>query len=202
MSRPSHPLADALAPILSGLTAVQDDPDPWNRAWSMVYGYALPVLVAYCTPLLRGLPQDAEEVAHETLASVERSAHLPVLVGDAEAFVAFLFRSARNRCIDRLRRQQRHGARAVGEDHLDHVHDAADQTGMVGVQSVQELAALLERRGERLTPSDQLLLQGLVEGRPTDELAEQLGLTANAVNVRVFRLRQKLRKSLKELGLH
>jgi len=104
-----------------------------------------------------------------------------------EQFEAWLFRLARNTCIDHLRRQKlRRIFTPFGAEH----ENIPEATGAVDSEELDALRHALQQ----LPPKDRALLALAQEGRSQVEMAEATGSSVMAVKARLHRAREKLRK--------
>ena len=102
-------------------------------------------------------------------------------------FESWLFRLARNTCIDQLRRQKlRRIFLPFGEEH-ENIPEPA------GAVDTEELDALRHALAQ-LRPQDRALLALVQEGRSHADIAETLDTTVAAVKARLHRSREHLRE--------
>ena len=102
-------------------------------------------------------------------------------------FESWLFRLARNTCIDQLRRQK---LRRIFLPFADEHENIAEPPGAV---DTEELDALRHALGQ-LRPQDRALLALVQEGRSHAEIARVLGTSVAAVKARLHRAREHLRE--------
>jgi RNA polymerase sigma-70 factor (ECF subfamily) len=133
---------------------------------------------------------DADECFQETfLAALEVSTRQPV-----QNWPALLKRLATRRAIDRLRRKLRHGRREAPADLTLAEGPGADPSEQA---QAAELASALQRAVAEL-PERQAEVFWLHElgNWSHQQIADQLGITPNAVGVILHRARQKLQELL------
>ena len=106
---------------------------------------------------------------------------------DAAQFEAWLFRLARNTCIDHLRRQK---LRRIFTPFSAEHENIAEPPGAVDPEELDALRHALQQ----LPPKDRALLALAQEGRSQVEMAEATGTTVMAVKARLHRAREKLRE--------
>lgn len=106
---------------------------------------------------------------------------------DAAQFEAWLFRMARNTCIDHLRRQK---LRRIFTPFAAEHENIAEPPGAVDSEELDALRHALQQ----LPPKDRALLALAQEGRSQLEMAEATGTTVMAVKARLHRAREKLRQ--------
>lgn len=154
-------------------------------------------LVHLCARLT-GDPDAAEDLAQETLTEAWR---LRWKLRDESARFPWAAAIARNLCLRWLRQRGRERARfaSVGLDNategeLDRVADPDDFT----VEPERhELAALLDRALAILPPATaRLLIERYIEESPHAEIAARLGVSPDAITMRLARGRLQLRRLL------
>jgi RNA polymerase sigma-70 factor (ECF subfamily) len=106
---------------------------------------------------------------------------------EAAQFEAWLFRLARNTCIDHLRRQK---LRRIFTPFAAEHENIAEPPGAVDSEELDALRHALQQ----LPPKDRALLALAQEGRSQVEMAEATGTTVMAVKARLHRAREKLRR--------
>ena len=145
--------------------------------------------------LMCGSPEDAEEVAQETLLKVFASIDQ---LRDPGRVRAWVFRIARNACLMQRRKSVFAPAQELSLDDLPpsgetaDAADAPDRTLLSG-----ELKAVLDRVILELPPSYRavVVLRDLEE-LSTEETAEILSLRPDAVKTRLHRARAAMRQTL------
>ena len=104
-----------------------------------------------------------------------------------EQFESWLFRLARNTCIDHLRRQKlRRIFTPFGPEH----ENVAEPAGAVDSEELDALRHALEQ----LRPKDRALLALVQEGRSHAEIAAIFRTSVAAVKARLHRAREQLRQ--------
>ena len=123
--------------------------------------------------------------------------------------------TARGRMLDALRKESR-GARCVGArtrpdtpggEQVLMVRDPGSapppshKSSFESTLTRRELVRALRDAIETLPPRERTALRGcLLEGRPSADLAEELGVSRRAVNLMCARAKLRLREQLKDLG--
>ena len=148
--------------------------------------------------LLRS-PQDVEECVNDAYLGVWNSIppHRP------EPLVSYVCRIVRNLAVSRLRSETA-AKRSSGLDLvLEELEECIpDKTDVEGELEARELAASIDRFLESLPCQDRcLFVRRYWFADPVHEIAKHTGLRENRVSVRLFRLREKLRKHLQKEGL-
>ncbi len=106
---------------------------------------------------------------------------------DVAQFEAWLFRLARNTCIDHLRRQR---LRRIFIPFSTEHSDIAEPPGAVDTEELDALRHALSR----LRPMDRTLLALAQEGRSQAEMAEITGTSVVVIKARLHRARERLRE--------
>ena len=104
-----------------------------------------------------------------------------------EQFESWLFRLARNTCIDHLRRQK---LRRIFTPFASEHENVPEPAGAVGSEELDALRHALDQ----LRPQDRALLALVQEGRSHAEIAVTLRSTVAAVKARLHRAREHLRE--------
>ncbi|HEX3729213.1 MAG TPA: RNA polymerase sigma factor [Opitutaceae bacterium] len=102
-------------------------------------------------------------------------------------FESWLFRLARNTCIDHLRRQK---LRRIFTPFAPEHEEVAESPGAVDTEELDALRHALAQ----LRPQDRALLALVQEGRSHLEIAQTLAITVAAVKARLHRAREQLRQ--------
>lgn len=150
------------------------------------------------TRRLLGNEEDARDAVQEAFLNAYRA--IPKFQGDS-LLSTWLHRIAVNVSLMKLRRRRR-----KPEESLDHLLPAFKENGHfaerfdTGDETAEHRLARLEEQGVVRAAIDELpdhhrtiLLLRDIEGIGTNDVAEQLGITPNAVKLRLHRARQALR---------
>lgn len=151
---------------------------------SELYRRHRPAAEAYAAGLTH--PQRAADITADAMVKVfglmERG------LGPERAFRAYLFSTVRTLAIDNARKTSRE---TPVEDFNGYDEFVAEDLNATKVEHADIIDAF-----KTLPPrSQQALWEHLVEGRPLDEVGENLDLTANAVAALSFRAREALRQA-------
>ena len=145
--------------------------------------------------LMCGSPEDAEEVAQETLLKVFESFDQ---LREPDRVRAWVFRIARNVCLMQRRRSVFAPTHELSIDELAPSEEVPDgASAPEGSLLSTELRAIIDRVIVELPPSYRavVLLRDLEE-LTTDETAQILGLTTDVVKTRLHRGRAAMRQKL------
>jgi RNA polymerase sigma factor (sigma-70 family) len=147
-----------------------------------------PALVNFLTRLVGGR-DDAEDVAQNTFVAIHRNLHR---YDENRSFVTWMYFIARNKAKDHHRR--RSVLRWVGlEDDGIHVpsREADPETEISDRDDLRQLSGLMEKLPEGLRLP---LILSALEGLPLAQIGEIMGISAKAVEVRVYRARKLLKE--------
>lgn len=148
--------------------------------------------------LLRS-PQDVEECVNDAYLGVWNSIppHRP------DPLVSYVCRIVRNLAVSRLRSETAAKRNSSLDLVLDELEDCIPaKTDVEGELEARELAVSIDRFLDRLDYTDRyLFVRRYWFADPVHEIAAHTGLRENRVSVRLFRLREKLRKHLQKEGL-
>ena len=152
----------------------------------------------------------SEDIVHEVFIQVIRSAHKYDV--EKASFRTWLYRIARNKCYDELRRNRRNPSVSIEKsgshpaydsskdlanslaDPDQDVEDVSDR--MMITQAVQECIEVLDDQEERLA-----FLMYFLGGKVYREIAEVLSCSLSTAKNRVHHARGKLRRCLEGLGM-
>lgn len=135
----------------------------------------------------------AEDLAQETFISVYK--HMEEFDGQAEK--AWICRIAGNKCIDYHRAAARRMVPMAEEDMPDKILQDSDtplRTVMAG-QIMDELRQCCEALEE---PYRAVALMHFLAGQTAGEISERTGVGINTVQTRIYRAREKLKKSYRK----
>ena len=143
-----------------------------------------------------GSKEKAEDALQECfLAIMERKADYADLSDDEFRKVAVTM--MKYKCIDRLRREKKWANRAV--DSYDNALDGFDDLSATYLKKEREQMA--REALNKLDPlGQQILYLKYFEEKSYKEIAEELAISTNLVQVKLYRIKQKLRKMLGEEG--
>ncbi|UTW12444.1 sigma-70 family RNA polymerase sigma factor [Marinobacterium rhizophilum] len=155
---------------LAGLAQTRDRSD-----YARLFGHFAPRVKAYLIRL--GMtPANAEELAQEALLSVWRKAHM---FDPAKANAStWIFRLARNLCIDRMRREkiQFHELEYDEAADPDARHDG--EHAVLATRMAEAIKALPEAQA-------QVLYLSYYEGRSHSDIAQAIGIPLGSVKSRL-----------------
>ena len=158
-----------------------------DQAFNLLMRRHSPMVVRYLTRLL-GNVDDAHDAAQETFVALHRNLHR---FDPSRSFVAWLFHMARNKGRDALRK--RTAMRWLGgEDSMEQYASTAPAPDIEvsDRQTLEQVEGAIRQMPEGLkTP----LLLSAIEGLTHAEIGTVMGLTAKAVEVRIYRARSRLR---------
>lgn len=159
------------------------DAEALDALFSRLYPYVLRVIRAYGAPAA-----DADDIAAETFLRVFEA--MKSKGGEVAHPAPYLAAVARHLVVRELRQRRTAGASVSILDEAAELHAGVDLAREV------ETADALARALDLLDEHDRLLVQMLVEGHSTREIAERIGLPTDVVNVRLARARKRLAASL------
>lgn len=133
---------------------------------------------------MTGRSDSVEDLAQQVFIKMIRA--LNTLQAPAQ-FESWLFRLARNTCIDHLRRQK---LRRIFLPFSPEHEDVPERDNAVGTEELDALRHALDR----LRPQDRALLALVQEGRSHAEIAHALKTSVAAVKARLHRAREHLRQ--------
>jgi RNA polymerase sigma factor (sigma-70 family) len=187
---PAQPSLPEDVPALVSAVAERQD----QQAFAQLFAHFAPRLKAY---LLRtGCDAaTAEEIAQDTMVTLWRKAHL--FDPQKSSLVTWLHRVARNRRIDRLRRE-----RPTVLDRNAHVLDLCDGTDLFSEFDMQQRQEAMRAALERL-PKEQFVLVRLAffDGLSHSQISERIGLPLGTVKSRIRLGFTRLRRSLEASGV-
>ena len=151
---------------------------------------------------MTGNAEDAEDLAQEAFVRAYQS--ISSFKGES-GFGSWLYRLAKNICIDFLRREKRREKSSL--TYLDEAGNAMDlevpdeRFTPESVFEQRQMAEAIERGLDTLTSEHRdILILREIEGKSYDEIAEALNLTAGTVKSRISRARMVLCKFLLDDG--
>jgi RNA polymerase sigma factor (sigma-70 family) len=184
---------EQLSQALQDLAMRRDDP----RAWEIVITGSWATALAVAHRVLRGQLEPAQDVAQEVFRRIVQYCNFQELQ-DGDAFLAYVRAVSLNAARDALRRLVPRAAEVPLEE-LE-----TGRTPRSGPETPDEILLAQQLREEllaQLDPTDQQLLQLLIEGYSLGEIATRLRLSYSNAGVRLYRLREFLRNYITEKGL-
>ncbi len=144
-------------------------------------------------------PQDVEECVNDAYLGVWNS----IPPQRPAPLVSYVCRIARNLAVSRLRSETAAKRSSSLDLVLEELEDCIPaKTDVEGELEARELVRVIDRFLEGLSYTDRyLFVRRYWFADPIREIAAQTGLRENRVSVRLFRLREKLRKHLQKEGL-
>ena len=141
---------------------------------------------------------DAEECVNDTYLRVWNS----IPPQRPNPLVSFVCKITRNLALDRYRSSRAEKRNGSLDLVLDEMEDCIPSTMNVETElEAKELTAAINRFLAALPREDRLLfVRRYWYGDPVSDLAAQTNSSANRISVRLFRLREKLRNTLKKEG--
>ena len=151
---------------------------------------------------MTGTPEDAEDLAQEAFVRAYQS--ISGFKGES-GFGSWLYRLAKNICIDFLRREKRREKSSL--TYLDEGGNAVEMEvpderfTPEGAFAQRQMAEAIGRGLDTLTPEHRdILILREIHGKSYDEIAAALAITAGTVKSRISRARMVLCKFLLEDG--
>lgn len=145
-----------------------------------------------------GSREEARDVAQEIFVRLYEKRRLWPPAGD---FLPWMFRAARNLCIDHLRRAK---ARPAGVDASEDLLNAlvSDERNPEAHSVAESARALVWRGLKRLTAiSREIIILRDIQGLSLDEVAAVLKIPTGTIKSRSNRARLELARVLTELGI-
>lgn len=182
---------------ISLLNAVWGDS---SAGWRQLVQRYTPFIYKYCRAA--GLPaEDAADVGQEVLTTVVRSISSFRRDEKGHTFRGWLYTITRNKIIDHFRRNSREPSISI--DRVEHQLTAADTMYLQGDAArwsgqlsspVREIVEAVQSEFEK--PTWQAFWRTTVEGQQTANVAEDLGISVNAVYLARSRILKRLRERL------
>lgn len=137
--------------------------------------------------------EEAEEVAQDTFIKTYKS--LDTFKGDSK-FSTWIYRVAYNSCLDRIKKNKKHLNDVEINEFTAHQVIVIDNT-LDKLEIVEQKEAI--QRCINFLPSEESFLLTLYyfDDLSLDEISKIVGMTSNAIKVKLFRSRKKLATILK-----
>jgi RNA polymerase sigma factor (sigma-70 family) len=183
----------ALAPILRILASSRGDEEAWRALFLQLWPYVMALNFRF----LRGHIDLAEDASQDAMIRLARFCPFEKLIAE-ETFRAYVRTVCRNVSRSYMRRLATR--QEVGLEELD-LHRSQAVPSDEAPDGELLARELLGSSFAKLDADDRQLFTLLVSGSPAGEITEVTGLARGSIYVRVHRLRQKLRKLLREGNL-
>ena len=131
---------------------------------------------------------ERQDLFQEILLQLWRA--YPKFRGEAR-FTTWMYRVSLNTAVTQFRRKKR---RPEGSPLSEEIRQLADQPADT---ETEEQLQLLRTAIDQLSQVERAIVMLYLEEKPTEEIAEIVGITANYVRVKMNRIRIKLRKLMK-----
>lgn len=150
-----------------------------------------------------GVPRDErEDVAQEALLEAVKHAEQFQDEYAAQKLCAGLTRQLlHNKAVDALRRLERHAAQSL-EDLPAETSDLKEAKRAEREEQKECLEALLAPLRKQEPENYRLMCEHHLQGRSIQELASEMGMTANEIGCRLYRAMMKLRRRASRTCLH
>jgi RNA polymerase sigma factor (sigma-70 family) len=179
-----------LSAALTALAANRQD----QKAWTDLVRLTFPIALATANRLLHGALDLSRDAAWDAFARLARyTSFRRFKSGDPDAFVAYLKTVVRRTAYDLLKGLAKRAPELQVDVAALEAQMESDEASPEDIQSAEELRADIEAH---LTDDERRLLQLRLDGRTPAEMAAVLSISANAVSVRLHRLRAKIRDYL------
>lgn len=137
---------------------------------------------------------EAEEVAQDTFVKVYRS--LKKFKGDSK-FSTWIYRITYNTCLDRIKKNKKFNANYSVDEFSDMQLKSIDNA--LDNLDLKERQKTIQNCIDRLGEEDSFLISlYYYDDLSLDEIAKTVGLNANNVKVKLFRIRKKLASILRQ----
>lgn len=172
---------------------LQTDPDAGLRTAMTVYG---PLVKAVLLRILPREPRDVEECMADTFVALWR--HAARLEQQTTPLRPWLVVTARNKGIDRYHALCRHTTLSLDEELGQTIGELAefDRATSDAADWVGALVAAMD------PPDREIFLRKYYLLQSSKEIAAALGMAEGTVNTRLSRGRERLRRQLKQKGVH
>lgn len=134
-----------------------------------------------------------EDIGQEVFLSIYRSLK-SFDISRGTPFSAWLFISARNRCISELRKNRNRTIVSIEETPDLSLRESSPERGLIQSERLEAIQSSLEQLPE---PFRSAILQSL-QGESLEEIARKDGVAEGTVKSRLFRAREKMKVLLRE----
>lgn len=183
-SAPFGSSSDLLVRLKAGDAAIYDD----------IIDDCAPDVMRLCYLLLRDA-DEARDVLQESLVRLVRTVQEGKLRSGNGSIKGFLMTTARNLCLDRLKKW--HRFTSIDDQNEQTPFPLIDRISPDRQTDYQRFEDALEKALEHLTTQERaILVLHEISGETNQSIAESLHLSVNAVTTHLCRARRKLRKLL------
>jgi RNA polymerase sigma factor (sigma-70 family) len=180
-----------LEAILARLARSREDKEAWTLLYNLMWAHVLTSMFR----ALHGLHDTVEDASQEVFIRLLRYCDFRKL-RKPDDFQCYLYTVVQNVAKDHLRSKQQLAVDIERQD--DEKTALLKVIPIITPERVVHAEQLLQQVWDELDAEERCLVELLVEGRTTAEIAQRFGWSYSNAGVRVHRLRLHLKRSLKE----
>lgn len=179
-----------------------------SSAWSRLVRFYSPLVYHWCRHNAELRPEDAADVLQEVFTAVARSIQNFKKEDEQGSFRGWLRVITSNKIKDWRNRNEKQTPATGGSDAARIIQQVPDllpklpaDEALSSSEQLCEQALIINRLLEELRPlfnqrSWKAFWQSELAGRPRCEIAEEFGMSIDAVNMAIYRIRKRLREEL------